>query len=104
MNSTTDIAGWTPEPEGRGTIGLLWSCFATIFLCTWNAIHPNLPGMDESKFRIIGRRMLYVLFCLLAPEWFAFSALDNLGSVMQVRKEVKAAVGLISSQLLAVLD
>jgi hypothetical protein len=34
MNSTTDVMGWAPESRGRGTIPLLWSCFATVFLGT----------------------------------------------------------------------
>jgi hypothetical protein len=90
MNSTTDIVGWTPEPRGRGTIGLLWSCFATIFLCTWNAIHPNLPALNESKFRVVGRRIGYVIICLLAPEFVALLALENLADAIYIRKEAKA--------------
>jgi hypothetical protein len=96
MNSTTDIVGWAPEPQGRGTIGLLWSCFATIFLCTWNAIHPNLPGLNESKFDIVRRRIGYVLVCLLAPEYSATLALTNLTNAMYFRKKAQEdiAVGM----------
>jgi hypothetical protein len=90
MNSTTDIVGWAPEPRGRGTIGLLWSCFATIFLCTWNAIHPNLPGINESKTRIVGRRIFYVIVCLVAPELIAVMALNVLCNAMYIRKVTKA--------------
>jgi hypothetical protein len=95
MNSTTDIVGWAPEPRGRGTIGLLWSCFATIFLCTWNAIHPNLPGLNESKFSIVRRRIGYVLLCLLAPEIIALVALKTLEEAMYIKKraEAQATVG-----------
>jgi hypothetical protein len=92
MNSTIDIVSWTPEPRGRGTIGLLWSCFVTIFLCTWSAIHPNLPGLNESKFRIIVRRLGYVLLCLMAPEWFAIAALNGLAGAKYTR--TKAIVGI----------
>jgi hypothetical protein len=92
MNSTTDIVGWTPEPRGRGTIGLLWSCFATIFLCTWNAIHPNLPALNESKFKIVGRRIRYILLCLLAPEWVASIAMNDLADAIYIRKAAKAEV------------
>jgi hypothetical protein len=92
MNSTTDIVGWAPEPRGRGTIGLLWSCFATIFLCTWNAIHPNLPALNESKFRIVGRRIGYVLLCLLAPEYATFMAMNDLADAMYIKKAAKAQV------------
>lgn len=76
-NNTTSPVGWVPEPQGRGTIGLLWSCFATIFLCTWNAIHPNLPGKRDSKFRVFRRRFEYFIGCLITPEWFTWLALDE---------------------------
>jgi hypothetical protein len=77
MNSTTEIVGWAPEPRGRGTVGLLWGCFATMFLCTWNAIHLNLPGLKDSKLRIILRRVGLFLLCLVAPEMFAIIALTH---------------------------
>ncbi|KAH7089946.1 hypothetical protein FB567DRAFT_315259 [Paraphoma chrysanthemicola] len=91
MNSTTEIVGWAPEPRARGTISLLWSCFATTFLCTWNAIHPNLPGLREGKRTIIIRRLRYVFTCLLLPEYYALTALSHLANAMLVEKEAKAA-------------
>jgi hypothetical protein len=87
-NSTTPIVAWAPEPDGRGTIGLLWSCFATIFLCTWNAIHLSLPGESDSKTRIFFRRIGSMLWCLLVPEWFAFYALADVGIAIEMRKQV----------------
>jgi hypothetical protein len=27
----------------RTLLGIVWSCITTIFLCTWVAIHPNIP-------------------------------------------------------------
>jgi hypothetical protein len=101
MNSTTEIVGWAPEPRGRGTIGLLWNCFVTIFLCTWSAIHPNLPGLNETKSSIISRRVYYVIGCLVTPEFSAWLAMDNLVSAMQTREKAKAAVGTISFKLWA---
>jgi hypothetical protein len=92
MNSTADIIGWAPEPRGRGTIGLLWSCFATIFLCTWNAIHPHLPGLNESKFKIVRRRIAYVLLCLIAPELFAMDASIKLAEAIHVKEKAEAKV------------
>jgi hypothetical protein len=88
MNSTTNIVGWASEPDGRGTIGLLWGCFATIFLSTWNAIHPNLPGLKESKTEIFERRLSYVLGCLVAPELYAFSALADVVLAIRLKARV----------------
>jgi hypothetical protein len=79
MNATdTNIFRWAPEPLDRGTIGLVWSCTATIFLCTWSAIHPNLPADNESPLRIFWRRVRYFIITLLAPEWVILIALQSL--------------------------
>jgi hypothetical protein len=90
MKPTTDVVGWAPEPRGRGTIGLLWSCFATIFLGTWTAIHPHLPGLKESKNSIFWRRVGYVVICLAVPEAATMNAIDDSFNVRQIRKELRA--------------
>jgi hypothetical protein len=88
MNSTMNIVSWAAEPEGRGTVGLLWSCFATVFLSTWNALHPNLPGLRESNCAILRRRVAYVMGCLVAPEIYAFSALAEVVSATRLKARV----------------
>ncbi|KAK0461506.1 hypothetical protein IW261DRAFT_1631905 [Armillaria novae-zelandiae] len=30
--------------DQRTLWGIIWSCMATIFACTWLAVHPNVPG------------------------------------------------------------
>ena len=42
-NITTGFT-WEPQPERRGTFGILSSCFVTLALCTWKIVHLNLPG------------------------------------------------------------
>ena len=88
VNSTVATVGWVPEPQGRGTTGLLWSCFATIFLCTWSAIHPNLPGIDEKARAIFQRRMTYVFGTLVMPEAMAWIALSDLLVARKVKPKV----------------
>lgn len=88
MNSTTGIVGWTPEPQGRGTMGLLWSCFATIFLCTWSAVHPNVPVQGESNWIIFWRRIKHVTVCLVAPEIFALIAMWEFADARAMQAKV----------------
>jgi len=65
---------------------ILWSCFATIFTCTWLSVHPNMPGPDEKPWKTaLGR--LESMFCsLICPEmviywacrqWFAARSLQD---------------------------
>jgi len=44
-NNQTDglTHGWVSNYCGRGTSDILWSCFFTMFLCVWTAIH--LPAL-----------------------------------------------------------
>ncbi len=30
--------------DPRTVLSILWGCIATIFACTWLAVHPNVPG------------------------------------------------------------
>jgi|SRR5690242_935390 len=103
MNST-DVVGWAPEPQARGTVGLIWSCLATIFLCTWNAVHPNLPGMNDNAWRIFGRRVVFMLIALVAPEFICAAASEELRSAWAVQAQVSdsSVVLLTSANLLAV--
>lgn len=40
--------GWTPGPDGRGTLDIIWSCGVTMVLCSWSILCMNMPGPKES--------------------------------------------------------
>jgi hypothetical protein len=52
----------------RTVWNIVWSCLVTIFACTWIAIHPNIPSLDERLFTIALRRLKIMVMALLAPE------------------------------------
>jgi hypothetical protein len=91
MNSTTDTVGWAAEPQGRGTLGLLISCGATVFLCTYSAVHHNLPTLNELPWKILRRKVWYMICCIGAPEWFALLALLERSEVRELRERVCTA-------------
>ena len=59
--------GWKPEPHGRGTRSILWSCLATIFICTWSALHLNVPKRHD-RWYLFFRKFRYMALSILAPE------------------------------------
>ena len=63
--------------EDRSTLGIFWSCLSTILLCTWVAIHPNIPGPKDSKLIVLRRRMALMGYALLTPEIMIFWALKQ---------------------------
>ena len=75
MNSTAEHVGWVAEPAGRGTFGLLISCATTIFLCTYSAVHPNLPSLNDTACSIQLRKISYMLACIVGPEFFSLFAI-----------------------------
>ena len=54
--------------DQRSIWDILWSCLATIFACSWVSIHPNIPGVNESSWRIYLRRLELMFWAVVAPE------------------------------------
>jgi len=52
----------------RSVWDIIRSCFATLFACTWVAVHPNIPSAKDSELRIFGRRLAIMGCMLFAPE------------------------------------
>jgi hypothetical protein len=68
---------WQPDPPGRGTWSLLYSCIFTLALCIWNAIHLNVPTLNESSLVGLRRKIKWVLIALFAPEIVVFVAFQQ---------------------------
>ncbi|PGH23957.1 hypothetical protein AJ80_02019 [Polytolypa hystricis UAMH7299] len=60
--------GWVDSPNERGTLDILWSCFFTIFVCTWTALHLNLPAREESRWHVFWRKTKWMVLNVLFPE------------------------------------
>lgn len=70
----------------RSLYDIVWSSFATIFVCCWVSIHPNMPSWKDTDRFIVGRRLELLGWGLLAPEllvlwamrqWYGARALAN---------------------------
>lgn len=49
--------------------GIIWGCLATIFSCTWVAVHPNVPSSYDSGWTKFKRRIFIMIYAILAPEF-----------------------------------
>jgi len=54
--------------DDRTVWSIVWSCFTTLFACSWVAVHANVPSVKDSDDRILGRRLAMMGYMLLAPE------------------------------------
>jgi hypothetical protein len=52
----------------RTQFDIVWTCVSTLFICSWVAIHPNIPPRGEGHIRSLGRRIKMLLWTLLVPE------------------------------------
>jgi hypothetical protein len=66
-------AKWHPEPTIRGTSSILSSCLITMALCTWTALHLNVP-QHKNESRQVYRKMLWLALGLFAPEVVVWNA------------------------------
>jgi hypothetical protein len=84
-----DKVGFVSEPNrGRGTMGIIWSCLATITLCTYSALHLNIPKKASIWYRF-KRTIGYTLVGILAPEYICAMATVNLIQSHKIRRVVR---------------
>jgi hypothetical protein len=87
-----ESVGWVSQPTGRGTAGLIYSCLSTIFLCTWTAYHPDVPGPTWSRDeRFRGRLGMMLLFIYL-PEAMICTAMLELTDAVSLKEIAKQHV------------
>ncbi|KAK0472516.1 hypothetical protein IW261DRAFT_1343509 [Armillaria novae-zelandiae] len=57
--------------NGRTTLDIVWSCLATIFACTWLAVHPNVPNRhmrEKGRLFLAMHRVKHMLLAIICPE------------------------------------
>jgi len=71
--TTLPPAQWHPEPEFRGTFGILSSCLITMSLCIWTSLHLNLPEHGKEHHQPL-RQIKWMILGLIVPELVVFNA------------------------------
>jgi hypothetical protein len=66
--SNTNTHPFVNPQNRRDLLNIIWSCFVTIFACTWTSVHPNIPALDDSFLLVISRRLSCMVWVVLAPE------------------------------------
>ena len=65
---------WVPEPNGRGTWGLVQTCLLTLGLCVYSAVHLNVFHRECNWWTRFLIRCKWLIVALLAPEFIVFNA------------------------------
>ncbi|KAJ7038385.1 hypothetical protein C8F04DRAFT_1034435 [Mycena alexandri] len=54
--------------DSRTLFDIIWGCLATVFACTWVAVHQNVPPPDMGWLSLQLRKLKMMLFTVIAPE------------------------------------
>lgn len=90
INSTR--LGWIEGPNRRGTLSILVSCIFTLIVCTWSAIHLNIPRRNASDASYMKTQALWSLLGMFGPELAIWSAWRQYMSAKALRDQVRSAV------------
>ncbi|KAF8649023.1 hypothetical protein AX16_006065 [Volvariella volvacea WC 439] len=73
----------------RSTSELVWNCLGTIFVCTYVAIHPNMPNQSASKREKVWQKVKICLYALLAPEAIIMLAMRQRFSAAKIAQQYR---------------
>ena len=80
------VHGWVGQPNNRGTIDIIWTSFATIFVSTYVILCLNVPSEGESWWNIAHRRILWIGVSIAGPE---FVLVATAGQWVAAKRSVK---------------
>ncbi|KAG0699100.1 hypothetical protein DFH29DRAFT_62933 [Suillus ampliporus] len=97
LNATSipilDVSDCPSCGNTRTLWNIIWSCVATLLACTWTAVHPNIPGMDERKVAITSRRLFIMVVALISPELMITWAVTQLFWAWRAARDFNDAFG-----------
>jgi len=56
----------------RSILSIIWSCITTIFLCTWVAVHPNVPEPVDTQDMDFWRKCVHKTLCFFKTKVVLF--------------------------------
>ncbi|EIM79895.1 uncharacterized protein STEHIDRAFT_21373, partial [Stereum hirsutum FP-91666 SS1] len=79
---------WQPEPDGRGSFGILSSCVLTLVFCVWTAVHPNVGFQHRPIFHMGESRATLLIIALLSPEVIIYLSWAQNHAVRRLNRQV----------------
>lgn len=68
LDAKNTLDGWHNGDNDRSSWTILWSCMATIFVCTWTVLHLNVPPRGTSEHQNLLRKLRWLVITAVAPE------------------------------------
>lgn len=70
-------ASWKPNPNCRGTFGIISTCVATLLICAWSAVHVDIPSREMSTSKRLVPKLGWLVMGLLAPDYLLYLAVGQ---------------------------
>lgn len=68
----------------RTTYDIIWSCLLTVFACVWTSGHPNIAAPRDSGWTRLKRRVIMMVYALIAPEMVVFWAMRQYAAALWI--------------------
>ncbi|KAG2147714.1 uncharacterized protein EDB93DRAFT_399494 [Suillus bovinus] len=89
---TLDSSNFSPS-DTRTLWDILLSCGLTLFACTWTAIHPNIPGVNDGVVLIIFYRLCLMVVALFIPEVMIVWAITQFHYAQRAAEDLNRGFG-----------
>ena len=93
FGNVTDHAAWQPDPNGRGTSGVLQQCLIIVGFCIYSAIHLNIPVRKSTDWDKTLVKVFWLVAALLAPECIVYLAWAQRREAKAIAKDLNEATG-----------
>ncbi|KAK0612084.1 hypothetical protein B0T14DRAFT_571918 [Immersiella caudata] len=81
--------GFVANPDGRGTLGILWSALAVVLLNTWTLIHANIQPPNRTETRNWLHKLNLAFIAAAAPDAIAATAFSQWRAAKRNHKALK---------------
>ena len=72
IDESSPLSSCTDYNNCRSLLSIIWSCITTIFLCTWVAVHPNVPEPVDTRDMGFWRKRANQLACFFKDKMVMF--------------------------------
>lgn len=94
---TLDSSNCSPS-NTRTLWDILSSCGLTLFACTWTAIHPNVPGVNDGVVLTTFYRLCLMVVAFFIPEFMVVSAIAQFSCAQSAAEQLNRAFGVQHAQ------
>lgn len=92
LSDQSETVSWSESLNSRGTLAIIFSCFAALGFCVWSGIHLNAEFQTRSDTIRYTEKIIWAILALLAPDFIISIALHQRLVAEEYRRGVNASI------------